>query len=261
MKFTVPIATLLLAAISASARVCDEADPLFQWDAIVVGAGMSGSIIAAKIATKNPEKCVLVLEGGKHSGQVEDPISADAVSNSNGNFFDEWKNVSSFKNETHVNTPGTYGEKLVCWDRKCDYLWGEDKSRTPPGLIVGKLVGGSGAINGALMQYPPDYMWDAYPDGWKAEDMKEYLDEIERTMKPTVSFHAQCSCLFSVIFLELMNGPFPNRQPQALMEFITTIILEQIKSGRLWKQWDTSFLTLLLITNPPEVQWAFPGLL
>ncbi len=193
MKFTVPIATLLLCATASGKQCSDES----KWDAIVVGAGMAGSIIASKIATEHPEKCVLVLEGGKHSGQVEDPISADAVSDSTGNFFDEWENLSNAENETHVNTPGTYGEKLVCWDRKCEYLWGEEDgnvSRTPEGLIVGKLVGGSGAINGALMQYPPDYMWNPYPNGWKAEDMKQYLDEIETTMKPTVSFHTLC-CL------------------------------------------------------------------
>jgi choline dehydrogenase-like flavoprotein len=160
-----------------------------QWDAIVVGAGLSGSIVAAKLSENEPDKCILVVEGGKESGQIKNASEA-SIPTSKGRFFEDHWNIVA-ENETPFNSPATY-DYLVDYSRNAEYIWGgEDGSGTPGRLIVGKVVGGSGAINGAMMQYPPESQWDAYPDGWKAWDMKNYLDEIHNVMNATVS-HGNC---------------------------------------------------------------------
>ncbi len=170
------------ATVNAKVKDCSDAT---EWDAIVVGAGLAGSIVAAKLAINAPDKCILVAEGGKHSGQVVDAEHALIVESNSRIFEDGYKTVHKSP-ETFFNTPGIY-DVFVCWDRKCDYIWGEDDTNTPVGLMAGKLVGGSGSLNGALMQYPPETLWDSYPEGWKAGDMKVYLDEIHATMGATVS--------------------------------------------------------------------------
>jgi len=175
--------TVLSIAAPLSIAATKDCSNAKEWDAIVVGAGLSGSIIAAKLATNAPDKCILVVEGGKHSGQIVDAENASIVTSHNRIFEDGYKTVYESP-ETFFNTPGIY-DVFVCYDQDCDYVWGEDGSETPVGLVAGKLVGGSGALNGALMQYPPDSLWDAYPEGWKSEDMKKYLDEIHATMGAT----------------------------------------------------------------------------
>jgi choline dehydrogenase len=176
------ILTNIAVAITDAADVkdCSKSD---AYDAIVVGAGLSGSIVAAKLATKNPDKCILVIEGGMHSGQVVSAEDANVAQSVNG-FYEAGLTSVYESPETLFNVPGTY-DNLVCWDYKCDYIWGEDESNTPPGLVVGRIVGGSGSLNGALMQYPSESLWDPYPAGWKASDMKDYLDEIHNTMNAT----------------------------------------------------------------------------
>jgi choline dehydrogenase-like flavoprotein len=180
----------------AATKDCSNAK---EWDAIVVGAGLSGSIIAAKLATNAPDKCILVVEGGKHSGQIVDSENASIVTSHNRIFEDGYKTVQESP-ETFFNTPGIY-DVFVCWGRDCDYIWGEDGSETPSGLMAGKIVGGSGALNGALMQYPPDSLWDNYPEGWKSEDMKKYLDEVHATMGATVSLHWSFMHIFRILLI------------------------------------------------------------
>lgn len=206
MKLLTALTFLLHTVFSTAVNVKDCSDAT-EWDAIVVGAGLAGSIIAAKLATNAPDKCILVAEGGKHSGQVVDAENALIVESNNRIFEDGYKAVHKHPKhpETFFNTPGIY-DVFVCWDRKCDYIWGEDDTNTPEGLMAGKLVGGSGSLNGALMQYPPETLWDSYPEGWKAGDMKVYLDEIHATMGATVSWFQRA--LLNLSFLTTSTRTF-----------------------------------------------------
>jgi choline dehydrogenase-like flavoprotein len=189
MKFSFALAILTQAVnIAAATTTPKDCSNTNEWDAVVVGAGLSGSIIASKLATDAPDKCVLVVEGGKESGQIIDAEDASVVK-SNNEFFEKGWGAVHTSPETVWNTPGAYDNgNFVCYGQDCDYVWGKDGTNTPGGLVAGKVVGGSGAINGALMQYPPDNNWEPYPDGWKAGDMKKYLDEIHSTMNASVSY-------------------------------------------------------------------------
>ena len=195
MKFPTALILLTQAANTAGYGAANCKNPT-QWDVIVVGAGLSGSIVAAKLSENEPDKCILVVEGGKESGQIKNTSEASIPTSKDRFFEEDWKIVA--ENETPFNTPGTY-DNLVDYSRNAEYIWGQDGSGTPGGLIVGKVVGGSGAINGALMQYPPESQWDAYPDGWKAWDMKNYLDEIHNVMNATVSHDI---CINNFLFPE-----------------------------------------------------------
>ena len=66
MKFSFALAILTQAVtIAAATTTPKDCSNTNEWDAVVVGAGLSGSIIASKLATDAPDKCVLVVEGGK----------------------------------------------------------------------------------------------------------------------------------------------------------------------------------------------------
>ena len=194
MKLFTALSALLQLSVIVSITAEKDCSGADEWDVIVVGAGLSGSIVAAEIATKAPGKCVLLLEGGKNSGQL---VSNAETDKSLKSFFEtNWTTVH--ENETLFNTPGAYGS-MICWDQtSCPYVWD-----TPKGFVVGKAVGGGGAVNGALMQYPPDWNWDPYPDGWKASDMHEYVEKIHTTMPYTVSQHCSQFNRITSFFLKL----------------------------------------------------------
>ena len=186
MKFTVvsafPVLVAAIFAQTATAVVrpvkdCTNTD---KWDVVVIGSGTAGSIVAAELATGSPDKCVLVLEAGKNSGQVLKEHDAEKLPQSQNGFFEKsWTTVHESP-ETAWNTPGTY-DVLNCWGGECEYAWPDRRA------LTAKIVGGGSSINGALMQYPNLETWDAYPKGWKFEDMKPYLDKIEEKMGATVS--------------------------------------------------------------------------
>ena len=104
------------------------------------------------------------------------------------------------------------------------------------------------------MQYPPETLWDSYPEGWKAGDMKVYLDEIHATMGATVSCSKRalrisdffvtctCTCTFNVYPILLLlaltlycSTFYSNRAIQVLMESTTTMREDLTKSRPLWK--------------------------
>ena len=191
MKFTIVstfpaiVAAIFAQTATAYVRPVKDCTNTDEWDVVVVGSGTAGSIVAAELATGRPDKCVLVLEAGKHSGQVwtkpEDYDASKLPESSSAVFENEWTRVHESP-ETAWNIPGTYDAVLNnnCWGNQCEYGWLGARSRTA------KIVGGGSAINGALMQYPNIENWDAYPDGWKFKDMKPFLDEIETKMDATV---------------------------------------------------------------------------
>lgn len=184
MKFTVvsafPVLVAAIFAQTATAVVrpvkdCTNTD---KWDVVVIGSGTAGSIVAAELATGSPDKCVLVLEAGKNSGQVLKEHDAEKLPQSQNGFFEKsWTTVHESP-ETAWNTPGTY-DVLNCWGGECEYGWPDRRA------LTAKIVGGGSSINGALMQYPNLETWDAYPKGWKFEDMQPYLDKIEEKMGAT----------------------------------------------------------------------------
>ncbi len=207
MKFSIALAILAHAAGLGNATDCPKDG---KWDVIVIGAGLSGSIVSAKLSTYKPDKCVLVVEGGKDNGQIVSKAEGADIASSTQNFFENnWETVH--EQETMFNTPATYNRYMdECWgaeDHECEYVWGgkNDPDGMPGSwLCVGKIVGGSGSLNGALMQYPPDEQWGPYADyGWTAANMKKYLDEIHSKMEATVSYIVKECFIFLIIALNI----------------------------------------------------------
>lgn len=121
-----------------------------QWDAIIVGAGTAGIVVADRLSEAGKKTLLLELGGPSYgiTGGTEKP---------------EWLNGTDM---SRVDVPGLYksifsgGSELLC-----------------PSDVVGAFqactVGGNSAINAGLFFQPPGSDWDLYhPDGWKDVDMK-----------------------------------------------------------------------------------------
>lgn len=122
-----------------------------QWDAIVVGAGTAGIVVADRLSEAGKKTLLLELGGPSYgiTGGTERP---------------DWL---SGTNLSRVDVPGLYksifsgGSELLC----------------PSDVVNGFqacTVGGNSAINAGLYFQPPDSDWDLYhPEGWHADDVKD----------------------------------------------------------------------------------------
>ncbi|KAL1634845.1 hypothetical protein SLS58_010528 [Diplodia intermedia] len=120
-----------------------------EWDAIVVGAGPAGIIVADRLSEAG-KKTLLLEDGGKSYGIVGGTDRPDWLSGTN---------------LSRVDVPGLYksifsdGGDLVCGSRVNAY--------------GGCTIGGSSAINAGLYFQPPASDWDDFhPDGWKNADVQ-----------------------------------------------------------------------------------------
>ncbi|PBP23619.1 cellobiose dehydrogenase [Diplocarpon rosae] len=123
-----------------------------EWDAVVVGAGPAGIIVASRMAAAGLQ--TLLLEGGGPSyGVTGGDLDARRPS---------WLQNTPL---TRVDVPGLYKSIFS----------------TPSSLTCGSLVnafggctiGGTSAINAGLFFEPPSSDYDLYfPAGWKSVDMK-----------------------------------------------------------------------------------------
>ncbi|GMH43990.1 hypothetical protein BSKO_11924 [Bryopsis sp. KO-2023] len=147
-----PILLLLVAAVTLSLAFSASA----EWDYIVVGAGASGCIVAPELAKSG--KRVLLLEGGP-------PTAWDFGGREQEDFYNS---VSGNKDLTVFDMPGE-NERI----RQTDRFWWS----SVPWARVGKGVGGSGMMNGALTFTPSPQDLDSWPAGWKFNDLQPYFDE------------------------------------------------------------------------------------
>ncbi|KAF2139038.1 GMC oxidoreductase [Aplosporella prunicola CBS 121167] len=118
-----------------------------EWDAIVVGAGPAGIIVADRLSEAG--KKTLLLEGGGKSYGV-----------TGGTEKPEWLEGTDL---SRVDVPGLYNTIFA------------DRGNLICGNITtfgGCTIGGSSAINAGLYFEPPaaDYDW-YFPEGWKSKDV------------------------------------------------------------------------------------------
>ncbi|EOD50374.1 putative cellobiose dehydrogenase protein [Neofusicoccum parvum] len=119
-----------------------------EWDAIVVGAGPAGIIVADRLSEAG-KKTLLLEDGGKSYGIV------------GGTDRPEWL---SGTNLSRVDVPGLY--KSVFADQ------GNLTCGSRVNAFGGCTIGGSSAINAGLYFQPPASDWDNFhPDGWKNADV------------------------------------------------------------------------------------------
>ncbi|KAI1636352.1 cellobiose dehydrogenase [Biscogniauxia mediterranea] len=138
-----------------------------EWDAIVVGAGTAGIIVADRLSEAGKKTLLLEIGGPSYgiTGGSEKPAWLDGTDMS------------------RVDVPGLYksifsgGSELIC----------------PDGVVNSYqacAIGGNSAINAGLYFQPPASDWDDYhPEGWKSADVKEATEKL-LAMQPSVTSYS-----------------------------------------------------------------------
>lgn len=135
------------------------------YDVIVVGGGLTGSVVAAKLSEKLPHKRVLMLEAGKASQQVLGGTEVPGH-RANGRWY-SWP--GTWNGLTRYDVPGNYGV-LNCWHSGCD-----EQSWPKLQAYQCKILGGCGVMSGALGQIPRPGSFESWPEGWRHDNLKHYL--------------------------------------------------------------------------------------
>lgn len=143
-----------------------------EFDIIVVGGGLMGSAVAARLAVKLSGFRVALLEAGRAShaslGGTEPPASWDPSQRR----WINWADNGGLQ-VTRYDLPGNY-EALQCWDRRCPESWLTDVP-----YFQCKVLGGCGVMNGALVQRPNAANMETWPSGWRMPDLEPYYKEAE----------------------------------------------------------------------------------
>ncbi|KAI1366292.1 cellobiose dehydrogenase [Xylaria arbuscula] len=148
------VAAITLSARALAAPAADWAEQ--KWDAIVIGAGTAGIIVADRLSEAGKKTLLLEVGGASYgiTGGKERP---------------QWLAKTSL---SRVDVPGLYksifsgSETLLC----------------PAGIVNSYqacTIGGNSAINAGLYFQPPASDWDDYhPAGWKSADVKHATDKL-----------------------------------------------------------------------------------
>ncbi|KAI1136497.1 GMC oxidoreductase [Hypoxylon sp. FL0543] len=121
-----------------------------EWDAIVVGAGTAGIIVADRLSEAGKKTLLLEIGGPSYgvTGGTEKPAWLDGTGLS------------------RVDVPGLYKSIFN----------GNTNLLCPPRVVNSYqacTIGGNSAINAGLYFQPPASDWDDYhPEGWKSADVK-----------------------------------------------------------------------------------------
>ncbi|KAI3319712.1 GMC oxidoreductase [Xylariaceae sp. AK1471] len=167
---------LWLVAISALAELA-VAVPLSQrrgktdwttqkWDAIVIGAGTAGIIVADRLSEAGKNTLLLEIGGPSYgiTGGTEKP---------------SWLSGTQL---SRVDVPGLYSSIFS----------GSPTLLCPPGVVNSYqacTIGGNSAINAGLFFQPPASDWDNYnPAGWKSADVQNATNKLLSKQKSITSY-------------------------------------------------------------------------
>ncbi|TGJ83278.1 hypothetical protein E0Z10_g5486 [Xylaria hypoxylon] len=157
-------ACLCLCAPASAAPLTDWEDQ--KWDAIVIGAGTAGIIVADRLSEAGKKTLLLEIGGPSYgiTGGTEKP---------------KWLEKTSL---SRVDVPGLYKS-----------IFGGSKSLIcPPGVVNSYqacAIGGNSAINAGLFFQPPASDWDNYhPKGWKSVDVKNATNRLLSKQKSVTEY-------------------------------------------------------------------------
>mmetsp|Transcript_114824 Transcript_114824/g.364919 ORF Transcript_114824/g.364919 Transcript_114824/m.364919 type:complete len:629 (-) Transcript_114824:49-1935(-) len=158
------------ASASSAEATTPAPSPADTYDVIVVGGGLVGSVVAARLAEALPTRRVLLLEAGAASQKAVGGQDLPATWNTGAKRWDQWPGAEKFDGLTRYDVPGNY-EVLQCWDKTCSESWGNAVA-----AFQCKILGGCGVMNGALMQQPNAANFADWPHGWKWDDLSRYFE-------------------------------------------------------------------------------------
>ncbi|MFC9551194.1 mycofactocin system GMC family oxidoreductase MftG [Rhodococcus sp. NPDC056960] len=126
------------------------ADPIDAADVVVVGGGSSGCVVAARLS-ENPARSVLLLESGPgYRSAVDCPVlDYRTLPVGPGSAFTE-----------------TYGVELA--------------PSVPSAMVRGRVLGGSGAVNGAYFVRATEADFRHWPASWSYENVLPVFRALER---------------------------------------------------------------------------------
>ncbi|KAI0204658.1 cellobiose dehydrogenase [Astrocystis sublimbata] len=159
------VATLCeLSFASPTARATDWTTE--KWDAIVVGAGTAGIIVADRMSEAGKKTLLLEIGGASYgiTGGTEKPA---------------WLSGTSI---SRVDVPGLYKSIFS----------GSDSLICPAGIVNSYqacAIGGNSAINAGLFFQPPASDWDNYhPAGWKNADVQSATKKLLSKQKSVTKY-------------------------------------------------------------------------
>ena len=143
--------------------------PLDSYDAIIVGGGTAGAIVASKLRlASGGSKRILIIEAGG-------PTSADI----GGAAFVPWL-PSGRKDLTIFDVPGEYSQMAF------QPLGAPYQLTETPFTFQGIGLGGNSMFNGMLFQTNPSQVFDrSWPAGWHWADMAPYFDRVRQKVPVT----------------------------------------------------------------------------
>ncbi|KAJ6442367.1 cellobiose dehydrogenase [Purpureocillium lavendulum] len=174
MKFASALSVALGAAVGSASPCPPSKDWLSQkWDAIVVGAGTAGIIVADRLSEAGL-KTLLLEQGGPSygiTGGVEKP---------------GWLNGTGL---SRVDVPGLFPDE---YRPNSTIFAGHSSLLCPPHVVrafQGCTVGGNSAINAGLYFQPPASDWDTYhPAGWHSADVAPAVARLLARQPPVTAY-------------------------------------------------------------------------
>jgi choline dehydrogenase-like flavoprotein len=161
------IASPLATFLGCGGQSVDQ--PTGKYDAIIVGGGTSGAIVAAKLRqASGGRKRILVIEAG---GATTASIGGTA--------WPSW--LPAGRNDlTIFDVPGQYSQ-MAFMPLGMPYQLTET-----PFTYQGIGLGGNSMFNGMLFQTNPSQVFDrSWPAGWHWADMSPYFDRVRQKMPIT----------------------------------------------------------------------------
>ncbi|KAH7401222.1 hypothetical protein BKA66DRAFT_406074 [Pyrenochaeta sp. MPI-SDFR-AT-0127] len=140
-----------------------------EWDAIVIGSGPAGLVVADRLSEAGRK--TLLLEQGGPSYYI-----------TGGRTRPDWLNGTEL---SRVDVPGLYKSIFTVTDG--NLMCASDIVNAYQGCTIG----GNSAVNAGLFFQPPASDWDLYfPDGWKNADMQCAIDKV-RAKQPSTDNPSQ----------------------------------------------------------------------